>query len=65
MNVLSKLIGVLFFGLIIISLMLLSSCGPKPQYKTARGKKKLKYYNSIQYNNGKPDTFKSANQKKQ
>lgn len=30
-------------------LFILISCGPKPQYKTREGKKKNKYYNSIQY----------------
>lgn len=40
--------------------ILLSSCGPKPQYKTAEGKKKLKYYNDIQYNRNKTD-FKRWN----
>ena len=28
---------------------LIAACGPKPQYKTAKGKKKMKYYNSIQF----------------
>jgi hypothetical protein len=27
----------------------LTACGPKPQYKTAQGKKKLKHYNALQY----------------
>jgi hypothetical protein len=32
------------------ALVILSSClGPKPAYKTAQGKKKLKYYNAIQF----------------
>jgi hypothetical protein len=30
-------------------LVIFSSCGPKPAYKTAKGKKKLKYYNAIQF----------------
>ena len=25
------------------------SCGPKPAYKTAQGKKKQKYYNNLQF----------------
>ena len=37
---------------------MLGSCGVRPQYKTAKGKKKNKYYNSIQYYN-KP--FKAPN----
>ncbi len=40
--------------------ILFSSCAPKPQYKTAEGKKKLKYYNDIQYDRKKPD-FKRWN----
>ncbi|MEM7106900.1 MAG: hypothetical protein AAF519_01650 [Bacteroidota bacterium] len=65
MNVFSKLVGVLFLGLIVLSLMLLSSCGPKPQYETKLGRKKLAYYNSIQHGKTKPKTFKShANRKK-
>jgi len=36
------LIGLMF-------VFLLSACGPKPQYKTAKGKKKNKYYNRLQY----------------
>ena len=39
---------------------LLASCGPKPQYKTAEGKRKLKYYNDIQYDRKKPN-FKRWN----
>ena len=46
----------LVVGLLI---MLLASCGPRPQYKTAKGKKKLKHYNSIQYGRENPKTFKS------
>lgn len=65
MNVFSRLIGVLFFGLIVISLMLLSSCGPKPQYETSLGKKKLAYYNSIQHGKTKPKSYKThANRQK-
>jgi len=31
-------------------LVLFTGClGPKPAYKTAQGKKKLKYYNAIQF----------------
>ncbi|MCA6077919.1 hypothetical protein [Fulvivirga sedimenti] len=37
------------------------SCGPKPQYKTAQGKKKLKYYNDIQYDRNKVTDFKKWN----
>ena len=41
-----KKVVVLFVSAIII----FTSClGPKPAYKTANGKKKLKYYNAIQF----------------
>ena len=46
-------------GLLLISVVLLTSCGPKPQYKTRLGKKKTKYYNNIQYGKEKPKSFKS------
>jgi len=36
------------FVLFVSALILFASCGPKPAYKTANGKKKLKYYNAIQ-----------------
>ena len=37
------------FVLFVSALILFTSCGPKPAYKTANGKKKLKYYNAIQF----------------
>jgi len=36
-------------GLLILCLFVLAACGPKPAYKTAKGKKKQKYYNEIQF----------------
>ena len=34
----------------VAALVVISGCAsPKPAYKTAQGKKKLKYYNAIQY----------------
>lgn len=37
---------------ILIVAILLIACGSsKPAYKTSKGKKKLKYYNALQYNN--------------
>jgi hypothetical protein len=30
-------------------MILLAACGPKPYYKTHKGKKKQKYYNEIQF----------------
>ena len=36
--------------LFVSGLILFTGClGPKPAYKTAKGKKKLKYYNAIQF----------------
>lgn len=40
--------------LVIAALLLLDACGPKPQYKTREGKKKLKHYNSVQYQQPQP-----------
>ena len=36
-------------GFLVLVLFVLSGCGPKPYYKTAKGKKKQKYYNEIQF----------------
>ncbi|EMR01542.1 hypothetical protein [Cesiribacter andamanensis] len=35
--------------LLLLFVVLLEGCAPKPQYQTRSGKKKLKHYNSIQY----------------
>jgi thioredoxin-related protein len=40
-----KLLGVL----LIISILMSACASNKPAYKTAKGKKKLKYYNDIQF----------------
>ncbi len=32
-------------------LVLMSSCGPKSYYQTKEGKRKLRYYNDIQFGN--------------
>lgn len=37
------------------------SCGPKPQYKTAKGKRKLRYYNDHQYNRSHVNDLKKFN----
>ena len=37
-------------GILLVTFMVLSACGPKPMYKTSAGKKKLKHYNALQYN---------------
>lgn len=37
-----------YIGIVLI-LIIISACGPKPYYKTAKGKKKTKYYNEIQF----------------
>ena len=38
--------------------LLIFSCGPKPQYKTAAGKKKLQHYNALQFNKSDWDRAK-------
>lgn len=45
-------------GLLIAVLIFLSACGPKPAYKTAQGKRKLKYYNEIQFGGKSAATMK-------
>lgn len=40
--------------LLVAALLLLDACGPKPQYKTREGKRKLKHYNSVQYQQPQP-----------
>jgi len=39
-----------FFALLVAVVFVLGACGPKPAYKTREGKKKLKYYNALQFN---------------
>jgi PBP1b-binding outer membrane lipoprotein LpoB len=35
---------------VVLALLIMSACStPKPYYKTAKGKKKQKYYNEIQF----------------
>ena len=36
-------------GFIVLMAFLVSACGQKAYYKTAKGKKKQKYYNDIQF----------------
>lgn len=48
-------------GLLMACVVLLSACGgPKPYYKTAKGKKKQKYYNDIQYGGKSAATMKKG-----
>jgi hypothetical protein len=43
----------------ILLVAILSSCiGPRPYYKTAKGKKKQKYYNEIQFGGKSAATMK-------
>lgn len=42
------------FGWGLLLCFVLASCGPKPQYKTREGKRRLKKYNSIQYETPTP-----------
>lgn len=39
-----------FFALLVVLVFVLGACGPKPMYKTREGKKKLKHYNALQFN---------------
>jgi hypothetical protein len=41
-----------------------TSCGPKPQYKTHSGKKKMKYYNKQQFNHPDRDEINIKAMKK-
>jgi ABC-type oligopeptide transport system substrate-binding subunit len=43
-----------FMLLLLLGVLLLEACAPKPQYQTRSGKKKLKHYNSIQYQQPQP-----------
>lgn len=46
-------------GLVLLLSVLLSACSSnKPYYKTAKGKKKQKYYNDIQYGGKSAATMK-------
>ena len=46
-------------GLVVVFAILLSACSSnKPYYKTAKGKKKQKYYNDIQYGGKSAATMK-------
>ena len=36
-------------AIVLLFVFVVSACGPKPYYKTAKGKKKTKYYNEIQF----------------
>ena len=40
---------------LLILLITLASCGPKPAYKTRKGRKKQKYLNMHQYDHNKRD----------
>ena len=45
-----------YFG-VVLAILIISACsGPKPYYKTAKGKKKQKYYNELQFG-GKVRTY--------
>jgi hypothetical protein len=44
---------------ILVALLIISACSsPKPYYKTAKGKKKTKYYNEIQFGGKSASTMK-------
>jgi hypothetical protein len=39
----------IIYCIVLAVVVLLTSCGPKPYYKTSEGKKKQKHYNAIQF----------------
>jgi hypothetical protein len=46
-------------GIIIVVFIFVSACSsPKPYYKTAKGKKKKKYYNEIEFGGKSASTMK-------
>jgi hypothetical protein len=46
-------------GILVVALIFLSACSsPKPYYKTAKGKKKKKYYNEIEFGGKSASTMK-------
>jgi hypothetical protein len=47
-------------GIFVVILIFISACGsPKPYYKTAKGKKKKKYYNEIEFGGKSASTMKA------
>jgi hypothetical protein len=45
---------------LLVALLIISACSsPKPYYKTAKGKKKTKYYNEIQFGGKSASTMKA------
>lgn len=47
-------------GFLLVALIFTACVGPKPYYKTAKGKKKQKYYNDIQYGGKSAATMKKG-----
>jgi hypothetical protein len=48
-----------YVGIVLIIMVIMSACSsPKPYYKTAKGKKKTKYYNEIQFGGKSASTMK-------
>lgn len=48
-------------GIVLIITVIASACStPKPYYKTAKGKKKQKYYNEIQFGGKSASTMKKG-----
>jgi hypothetical protein len=46
-------------GILVVALIFISACSsPKPYYKTAKGKKKKKYYNEIEFGGKSASTMK-------
>jgi hypothetical protein len=49
--------------ILFVTVAICISCGPKPAYKTAEGKKKQKYYNNLQFG-GDPKAVPAPKNKK-
>ncbi len=45
-------------GFVLVACIFSACLGPKPYYKTAKGKKKQKYYNEIQFGGKSAATMK-------
>ncbi len=55
---------ILFFVLLLFATAVFSGCKAKYSFKSYEGKKKLDYYNSIQYGGGATPNYDKGNKKK-
>ncbi len=58
-----KIILKRIFLLLLISFFVLASCAPRPQYKTRKGRKKLKIYNMHQFDNYRIQKYEKKHMK--